>query len=90
MDSDPEDSVPKGNTKEKDEADAESFYAFFASMSVDSKPVIYSSHYNITFLGLEKLHPFGALIFFTIVFNNEKKTVPNIQKSTTRLSVPRN
>jgi hypothetical protein len=39
-------------------AKADSFYGYFGSLKNDQLPIIYSDNYNISFYGLEKLHPF--------------------------------
>jgi hypothetical protein len=42
------------------------FYNYFGTYTEKQAPLLYSSSYNISFLGLEKLHPFGTY------------TVPNV------------
>jgi hypothetical protein len=50
----------KKNQPKDDEAEGpEQFYLYFGVIQPDSHPLIYSDNYNISFLGLEKLHPFG-------------------------------
>jgi len=49
--------------EKKDEDDPKSFYQYFVSAGVLDNldkyiPIVYSDNYNISFFGLEKLHPF--------------------------------
>jgi hypothetical protein len=52
----------KDQPKDDKSEDIEQFYSYFGVIHPDSHPLIYSDNYNISFLGLEKLHPFGNQI----------------------------
>jgi len=63
------------NMKKKDE-DVESFYSQFGdSRKEDSIPLIYSPNYNISFAGLEKLHPFDSCKYKNIMKLLLKNTI---------------
>mmetsp|Transcript_25326 Transcript_25326/g.35499 ORF Transcript_25326/g.35499 Transcript_25326/m.35499 type:complete len:346 (-) Transcript_25326:1232-2269(-) len=51
------------------------FYSQFGEPKSDQHPVLYSSHYNISFMGLEKLHPFDSCKYRNIVNHLIKKKI---------------
>jgi len=46
---------------------ANNFYNYFADVKENQLPIIYSDKYNISFYGLEKLHPFDSCKYRNIV-----------------------
>lgn len=50
------------STKESDE-----FYNYFGKVEKHHLPIVYSDKYNISFMGLEKLHPFDSCKYMNIV-----------------------
>eukprot|EP01112_Ceratiomyxa_fruticulosa_P016950 TRINITY_DN5196_c0_g1_i1.p1 TRINITY_DN5196_c0_g1~~TRINITY_DN5196_c0_g1_i1.p1 ORF type:complete len:390 (+),score=55.87 TRINITY_DN5196_c0_g1_i1:98-1171(+) len=47
--------------------DPQNFYSYFAIVKHFQIPLIYSDKYNISFLGLEKLHPFDSCKYFGVI-----------------------
>lgn len=43
-------------------SEPEAFYEYFGTVKADQLPLIYSDRYNISFMGLEKLHPFDRFV----------------------------
>jgi hypothetical protein len=54
--------TPTKQTEQDKQENADEFYNYYGEIKQDSYPIIYSENYNITFIGLEKLHPFGMFV----------------------------
>eukprot|EP01127_Copromyxa_protea_P005952 TRINITY_DN15778_c0_g1_i1.p1 TRINITY_DN15778_c0_g1~~TRINITY_DN15778_c0_g1_i1.p1 ORF type:complete len:369 (-),score=37.58 TRINITY_DN15778_c0_g1_i1:96-1202(-) len=59
---------PNQNTEQSPEETArDTFYEYFGTFTDQQAPLIYSSAYNITCLGLERLHPFDSCKYENVI-----------------------
>jgi histone deacetylase 11 len=59
---------------------SEQFYSYFGTLEPDSHPLVYSEKYNISFLGLEKLHPFDSCKYKNVVAKLAERKIIDIKR----------
>lgn len=59
---------PDGGESSISGPNRDEFYSYFGKVEKHHLPIVYSDKYNISFMGLEKLHPFDRYLFLFSTF----------------------